>query len=377
MRRPSRLLNAIALRYEQLRAGKTGASSRDILIPIEDLLEKAGCSEGEGRALAERELRELQTAGVLVLEPVHKRDRSRISQIRFARTNESLLYSKLGRSSPTHVREAVADQFAAAGGTEVPEAWCRAWRDWCERMRQAALTGQSILPFDREPSSNNGELLGLLPKLLAWQGESLVRFASCVICKDSKRLEALSPIEREGPFAGKLRGKLGRVLSDITDGAIQTLDDLGIIPNPRFALVHGPLRLRLQGEWLSLNRLQGPFRLSQADIEGADEVSTLAHRCVTIENETTFHEIAKLRSGELLVHTSYPGSGTLALLQRLPLTLEFWHFGDSDSAGFDILRILREKSGREFRSLHMEPERVPWEQESLGRPTRRKWPFYG
>lgn len=94
-----------------------------------------------------------------------------------------------------------------------------------------------------------------------------------------------------------------------------------------------------------MNRLQGPFRLSQADIEGADEVSTLAHRCVTIENETTFHEIAKLRSGELLVHTSYPGSGTLALLQRLPLTLEFWHFGDSDSAGFDILRILREKSG--------------------------------
>ena len=40
------------------------------------------------------------------------------------------------------------------------------------------------------------------------------------------------------------------------------------------------------------------------------------------------------------------------------------------------LRVLREKTGRHFRPLHMEAGRVPWEQEALGRP-RSVWPFYG
>jgi hypothetical protein len=31
--------------------------------------------------------------------------------------------------------------------------------------------------------------------------------------------------------------------------------------------------------------------------------------------------------------TSFPGSGTLALLQWLPHTMEFWHFGDTDPEG--------------------------------------------
>jgi hypothetical protein len=116
--------------------------------------------------------------------------------------------------------------------------------------------------------------------------------------------------------------------------------------------------------------------LSQTDIERAEKIETSSLRCTTIENETTFHELAKLQSGELLICTSYPGSGTLALLRRLPPKIECWHFGDSDEAGFEILRVLRDKSVRDFRPLHMQTGRIPFEQESLGRPTQKTWPFY-
>jgi len=162
--------------------------------------------------------------------------------------------------------------------------------------------------------------------------------------------------------------------------------------------------------------LRGPVRLSDTDITHASTIETSALRCLTVENETSFHELAKLESGELLVCTSYPGSATLAFLEKLPSTLEFWHFGDSDPEGFDILRDLRERSGRPFRSLHMkwrpsascgrlEPKekrllqsligsasmqteletlkrildegtKGNFEQESLGKPQRRNWPFY-
>ena len=144
-------------------------------------------------------------------------------------------------------------------------------------------------------------------------------------------------------------------------------------------------------------------------------MDTTATRCLTVENETTFHELAKLRAGVLLVCTSFPGSGTRAFLRRLPDSMEFWHFGDTDPAGFEILRDLRERAGKPFRSLHMQFRDDPdsslltaeekralhrladcpfmreerntlqailsaghkgrFEQESLGRPTT-PWPFY-
>lgn len=376
MKPRSPVLEALARRYERSQAGRTGEASRDVLVEVEDLLREAGAAEGEARAVAEQQLREAEKIGILKLEPLHKRDPSSLHQVRFSPNNEAKLFENVNGQSPKSVRDALAEKFAIAATQEVPARWRDGWKTWCERIRAAALAGKSVEPFDRNPSTENEKLLKLLPQLLAWEGESLVRFTSCVLCGDSKILESLAAMDRDGEFRDKLRGKLGRLLEEITSGQIRSLDDLGILPNPRFALIHGPLKLRLDGEWLDLGNLRGAFRLAQSDIERAENLVTTARRCLTIENETSFHELAKLQSDELLIQTSYPGSGTLKLLQRLPAEMEFWHFGDSDEAGFDILRVLREKSGRNFQSLHMQRGRVPFEQESLGRPNRKRWPFY-
>jgi hypothetical protein len=377
MRTDIPVLRALARRYERSVAGRTGETRRDLLVDVEELLRDAGAGEGDARAVAETVLREAEAAGILILVPLHKRDPRSMFQVRFSPANEAKLFAALDCQAPAVVREALAHQFAEASGLEVPERWRAGWQAWCERMRLSALAGRSVEPFERQPGVENARLLALLPRLLAWEGESLVRFASCVLCGDSKTLELLAAKEREGVFRDKLRGKVGRLMEAITSGEIQTLEDLKIIPNPRFALVHGPLRLRFDQEWLDLGLLHGAFRLAEEDIARALEITTSAVRCLTVENETSFHELAKLHSGELLIHTSYPGSGTLRLLERLPDSMEFWHFGDSDAAGFDILRILREESKRDFRPLHMTPGREPFEQESLGRPSLARWPFYG
>lgn len=376
MKHPAPVLEALARRYERRLAGRTGEFSRDVLVDVEDLLRDAGAAEGDSRAVAEQQLREAEQAGILKLEPLHRRDRASLHQVRFSPADEAGLFDFLGRSSPKSVRDALAKQFADAAAHECLARWREGWKAWCERMRASALAGKSVEPFDRHPSADNTKLLALLPRLLSWEGESLVRFASCVLCGDSKTLESLAAQDRDGEFRDKLRGKLGRLLDEITGGQTRSLDDVGILPNPRFALIHGPIKLRLDGEWLDLGRLQGAFRLAEVDIVRAESVVTAARRCLTVENETSFHELAKLQSGTLLIQTSYPGSGTLKLLQRLPAGLEFWHFGDSDDAGFDILRVLREKSGRDFQPFQMQRGRIPCEQESLGRPCFSRWPFY-
>jgi Uncharacterized protein conserved in bacteria C-term(DUF2220) len=333
------ILRELAGRYQRTQAGRSGVGERDLLLDYEEFLRASHCADGEARHVAERELADAARTGVLTLVP-HRRDRRLIQQIRFSREKEALLFARLGDPSPTELRNALAKQFRDASGSQVPEQWREAWKKLCARFAEVALRGESVAPFERGDPALNAELFALTPKLLAWQGESLVRFASCVLCGNSKRLESLSV-------------RLEQTINLLTQGKIQSLEDLGISANPRFVLLHGPLKVQLSGTVLDFGTLTGPFRLSEADIKSAEVIGTSAGRCLTIENETTFHELAKLRSGELLIQTSFPGSGTLALIQRLPYTMEFWHFGDTDPEGYDILRDLRERTGRTFRPLHM------------------------
>jgi len=370
----NRVLAEIARRHEASLAGRTGAVGRDLSVDAEELLASLGARDGRPRQEAERGLAEAERLGILAVER-HRRDPSILERIRFSPASEVALYRHLGIPSPSERRARLAAQFASALEADVPARWRARWSAWCAGLRDAAAVGGPIAGFDRDAGPGNGELLALLPRLLAWEGESLVRFASCVLCGDSKRLESLAPPDREGESEGRLRGRLGRLLADVTGGEIASLDDLGITRNPRFALVHGPLWLDFGGPTLDLGALHGPVRLSLEDVRRAVAVGTRATRVLTVENETTFHELAKLRSGVLLVQTSFPGAATVALIGALPAGLEWWHFGDSDDAGFEILRVLREKTGRDFRPLHMERGRVPFEQEALGRPGPT-WPFY-
>ena len=407
------VLQSLARLYTESKAGRTGAGRRDFRVDLKKLLADAGCQDGDDRSTAIHQLKELDGSLLFLAGP--RRDTDIIHQVRFPPANEAKLFALLEVPPPTSRRERLAKQFSEAYRSEVPERWRGSWQTFCGDLAEAALRGNAIAPFSRDDLAGNAELLALVPLLLAWQQkgeESLLRFASCVLTGKSKRLGDLAA---EGSDA-RHTGKLGAILDRVTGGKLQCLEDVGISQSPRFALVHGPLRLLLQDEWLNLGRLRGPVRLSDTDISHASRIETSALRCLTVENETSFHELAKLESGELLVCTSYPGSATVAFLQKLPHTLEFWHFGDSDPEGFDILRDLRERSGRPFRALQMQwrscatgealkpverrllqtlinstsmqTERESlnqmlesgnkgnFEQESLGRPNRTNWPFY-
>ncbi|HLX68426.1 MAG TPA: Wadjet anti-phage system protein JetD domain-containing protein [Verrucomicrobiae bacterium] len=339
------ILRELARYYERTQAGRTGVGERDLLLDYEEFFRAAGCADGETRHIAERELMDAGRIGLLTLV-THRRDPKLFQQIRFSREKEALLFARLGEPSPTERRNALAQQFRDAASSQVLAQWREPWERFCAQFADAAQHGESVVPFERAELALNAELLSLMPQLLAWKSESLMRFASCVLCGDSKRLESLS-------------GRLGQILNLLTHGKFQSLEELGIFANPRFVLVHGPLRLHINGQPFDLSILAGPCRLSEKDITRAEVITTSASRCLTVENETTFHELAKLQSGELLVQTSFPGSGTLTLLERLPKTLAFWHFGDTDPEGYEILRDLRERTRMAFRALHMHYRPLP------------------
>ena len=198
-------------------------------------------------------------------------------------------------------------------------------------------------PFDRADLASGRDLIALLPRLLAWEGRHLVRWASSVICGHSKVLE-------------RRQKTLESLLAEATANAVPTYQSLGILPVPPGLTFHGPLQLRMGAEWCDFRDLHGPATLSGADVERITACECAARRCLTVENATPFRSLAALRSGELLIHTSYPNDATLGMLRQLK-TLQsppaFWHFGDTDPSGFHILADLRERSGIPFRSFHM------------------------
>lgn len=338
------VLLALARCFRQSSTGKRGWGSADFIHDYRKVLQAAGATDGDARvrAVADLGAAEHESAGLLTLDR-HPRDPALVHRVRLAgAAAETWLFGRLGEPSPTRLREELAAGFQlAAADPAVPDHWSAAWRAWCGDLAARAAGGDPIEPFAKGDPAGNAELLRILPAVLAWQGESLIRFASCVICGNSKRLEQLD-------------ARLRQALQALTGDPAATLRSLGLLPKPSSVLLHGPLRLDLPGGTLDTGLLAGPVELSETDILAADQIHTPANRLLSVENETSFHELAKLRSGILLVHTSYPGGAVRRLFARLPTDLPCFHFGDSDPAGFDILRDLREKTGRSIAPLHMD-----------------------
>ncbi|MEW6303781.1 MAG: Wadjet anti-phage system protein JetD domain-containing protein [Verrucomicrobiota bacterium] len=334
------ILEALAECYERSKVGQTGIGKLDVQPRLEDLLAQAGCSEGDTREMAVRQLQEAAKAGLISLEPVHRRDRSDIFKVRLSPEKEDAFFAWLGRPSPRAIREQWSALFLEARSWSVPPEHVESWAAFCEHRATGALHWNDMAEFKRKDLDAGRDLLRIVARLLGWRDkEQFIRVVSCRICGDSKKLE-------------RLRYTLEKLVSGATAGRISALAHLGILETPRHVLVAGPLRLRFADHTLDLGQLRDGASVSEADIQRA-VIETDAIRCVTVENKTSFHQRALQCPRDLHLHTSYPNAATVALLQKLPRSLEFQHFGDTDPAGFDILRELRETTGLPIQSIGM------------------------
>jgi hypothetical protein len=335
--RPPVLL-ALAETYRRSKAGREGATA-DFLADFRDLLTAAASADGEARVRAVEDLRraEHESGGLLVLDR-HARDSNIIYKVRLRPAGERWLFECLGQAAPATQRRGLAEWLRAeAAPSAAPHP---GWQAWLLDLAERAAAGKSVLPLERDDPAFNAELLRVSAAVLTWPGESLVRYASAVICGDSKRLQTLE-------------ARLLPALRAITGEANTSLESFRILQTPRRVLLHGPLMLELPGGSLDLGLLGGPAAISAIDLAAASAIHCAGRACLTVENESVFHELAKRNPGILLVHTSFPGAATRHLLRHLPATLPCHHFGDTDPAGFDILRDLREKTRRSIQPLGM------------------------
>lgn len=344
---PPAVLRALADGYARTRAARTGSGRRDYFIDYEDLLTAASSATGEARVCAERDLIRAENDGLLKIDR-HRRTRLPL-KVRFFITQEKKLFARIGQTPPGARRGELAELFDQAKNFHAPEIWKDGWRTFCHQMAEAAHTGQALAPFARDRLDETTEILQLLPRLLSWEGESLTRFASTLLCGDSKRLE-------------QLQTKLETCLARITGEQITRFPQIGITPNERAITLHGPVEFLFPEGVLNAALLRNPFRLDRRDLDRA-EIRTGAVKCLTVENAAMLQELAKVNAGILLAGSGSEGgfahSALVTFLSKLPATVELHHFGDSDPAGFDILRDLRRRTGRTIHSAWMRYRPAP------------------
>lgn len=397
-------MSALAQAYERSVAGRTGQALRFCRIPFPDLTHAAACADGDALEVAREVLNEIAASGIVRLRHP-RRDPSTILAVEVDPSREEELFALFDRVSPSDKRQQLAAIFAQAENWQAPERWQSDWKQMCRRYAEAAQAGRAIAPFSRANGNYTSELLRVTFELLHWTRESLLRFASCQLFGNSKQLE-------------QSRAALETALSIVTEGEIHDLGQLGILENPRSCVVAGPISIHFPDRAADLRALRGPITLSLTDVQNSIRIETDAVRFCSVENPTSFHELAKVQSDTLFACSDgYAKPALCEFVRRLDDNIDMYHFGDSDPAGFDILRHLRAETKRPIASIHMkfrpaktaEPlsagdvalaermitstgltddersvvqemlhrgDKGDFEQERLGIPHLKDWPFY-
>lgn len=395
-----RWLQTLHEQWMSARKRRVTASVRPFRREWDDLLDDAGLKSAEDRQTA---LREAERMPQLKLHRLKGRPHI-VLKIEVPLESEAWLHAQFGSKAGAEVQSAaleVVEHWATKTHPLVPEAWDVLTS---HLMTEFAIP-RAVEPFRWLETERVNELLGLLFALTSreWPEGTLIRDASTQIGQDSKYLEAQqSFIERA---------------LEVLFGRETPLEALGIQTSNSVLHYCGPLVLHFADHAKALD-LRFESTLSVAELEKATLISTTAEHVLTVENrKTTFLQFARADEARstLIVATSFPTQAVRLLLQKLPKQLPLHHFGDTDPAGWDILRKLRKVSGREVQPFHMRWRPAPtsaaltrrdhqiitrllddprmadcheslqamlasgqrgdFEQESLGAPTLRGWPF--
>jgi len=327
-------------RWHISRGTRVTAASRAFSQSWPKLLDAAGVTRAEDVATAEREAEALAKAGNLKL----KRHRYRaylIERVTLPLDRETWLIDRFDGISSGELQArslGVLGRFGQRGHPRFPAEWI----SLCETLGEAFGEGRALRPFSWKRPAALETTLEAVFRLSEtdWPAGTLIR--SVNTGQHTKWLEHHRRTCESG---------LTRLL-----GGETTLRSLGLVDGDASVELSGPICLHFpDGSSHDFDGLTHPI-LSAADLARCSSISTTANRLLSIENrKTTFRQYAAANQDRrtLIAATSFPTPAFRELLEKLPLSLPHYHFGDTDPAGWHILLKLREATPRPVAAFQM------------------------
>lgn len=333
------MVRALVDAYRSSQHGRTGNSGREFNIRYDKLVHKLAratvAEEKRGRAILER----MRLAGLIRWDQTPLQ-RDQIKTIYIAPTSEKDLFITIGETPPsverTNAAGILVKHLNALNGHPHEFAWKAALQQAIEDISSGRCA--EGLPND---VGLHDEILSATAAVLNNQQPILIRRLSAEKLRNSKLLQ-------------RRRETVERFMAQFLPPDIATLEAWKVADTPPTVLLRGPLGIELDDGTLVEELLRAsPYTIREEILARARRIFTSSKRCLSIENHTTFREAVAVNADDLIVHTSYPGSAVVKLLRLLPSTVQLQHWGDTDPWGYDILRVLREKTGRTIQPWRM------------------------
>ena len=333
------VLRALLDKYRNSRRGRTGMGPREYSIRyhklVHELARATVTEEKRGRRLLER----LRAANLIRWDPTPLQH-DQIKTIYIPQTSENDLFAAVDETPPGVARGNVTETLSRHLPGLDGHPYKAEWKAVLLQAISDVGSGRCAEGLPNDPTLHD-EILSATAIVLSNRHPILIRKLSSTKLRRSKLL-------------GERQETVERFMAQFLPPDLATLEAwqvIGILPA---VLLRGPLGIEMDdGRVINELSPDSPYRIKEEILERAVRVATSAKRCLSIENLTTFHEVAELNTDDLVVHTSYPSSSVVKLLRLLPAALPMQHWGDTDPWGYDVLRVLREKTGRTIQPWRM------------------------
>ena len=232
---------------------------------------------------------------------------------------------------------------------------CKLLSDFILAQKKRIELNQNIEYFNSNETDFE-DLIRAVDFIQKNEEEILIRSASLVLFKDSKRLESISSTIES----------LMRKYGDY-DGCEDVLAECNVVKTPTQVLVKGNASINLNGQIIDLSKVNGDIGLSTKSLRDVVSINVFGNCVITVENLTIFYTYGN-RDDFVIYLGGFHNSVKRDFIKKVfaeNASKSYMHFGDIDAGGLYILKHLRNKTGIHFFPMNMNVQTLEQYKSSL------------
>ena len=232
---------------------------------------------------------------------------------------------------------------------------CKLLSDFILAQKKRIELNQNIEYFNSNETDFE-DLIRAVDFIQKNEEEILIRSASLVLFKDSKRLESISSTIES----------LMRKYGDY-DGCEDVLAECNVVKTPTQVLVKGNASINLNGQIIDLSKVNGDIGLSTKSLRDVVSINVFGNCVITVENLTSFYTYGN-RDDFVIYLGGFHNSVKRDFIKKVfaeNASKSYMHFGDIDAGGLYILKHLRNKTGIHFFPMNMNVQTLEQYKSSL------------
>lgn len=332
-----RLLNALLDKYESSKSfiGKNKVRQR-FLIRVGDLFPEYLDHANYEAFQSVNDAVDLLARKKLVLAKIEKANVCKEIQLNPESIEEA--YRLLGRTAKRDVHETISSILTRyQDSNAILHQYVLAQLDRLAQNKPVQYFNNDFTEFE--------QLLKAIDALGKVQNETFYRDFSMQVFRDSKVFDRIS-------------GKVANLLYEYGEFAEkdQVLAELNLVKNPTYVHIKGAAKLIMNSEKIDLSTLHGDIAFSSTMLDDIDCVEVTGREVMTVENLTSFH-LVSCESRLIVYLGGFHNTVRRHLIKKIHQQnpdVAFYHFGDIDAGGFQILQHLRRQTGINFLPYKMD-----------------------